>query len=421
MREEKSGGIMMLLKACPQVEPAPSKKPSREMADVFRLHGKDYHLSHQSSFAERKVMHNIENCRTASMGGHIEECDLCGFRQPSYNSCGDRHCPKCQTMAKEKWLSERIADLLPTSYFHLVFTLPHDLNPLILCNKEKMLDLLFEAVSETLQAFALDPEWRLNGELGIIAVLHTWSQTLLDHFHLHCLVPSGALSVDRSRWAPSRKTYLFGIGSLRKAFRNLYLGKLEAAFKEGLLIFPGRTAPLKEGFRALMRKTRSTDWVAYAKAPFAGPEQVIRYLGRYTHRVALSNERIKNIEGGAVTFTYRDRQNGNKVKEMTLDAHEFIRRFLLHVLPKGFVKIRYFGFLSHRKKSECIPLIRALLDSKAKIEGVGEETVQEMMLRLTGIDIGLCPHCRKGRMVRIEKLPKAFHPYQEAKGAIWDS
>jgi len=311
-------------------------------------------------------------------------------------------------MAKERWLNDRKAELLPCGYFHLVFTLPHDLNPIILCNKRITLNILFAAVNGTLQAFAKDPQWRLQGQLGMIAVLHTWSQTLMDHFHLHCIIPAAALSFSKDRWVPSRSTYLFGISSLAKEFRRRYLRGLALAYRKTELIFPGRTAVFgtDEGMQHLMQSLSQARWIAYAKRPFAGPEQVLEYLGRYTHRVAISNNRIISVGNGKVVFTYKDRKNNNQVRTMMLDACEFIRRFLLHVLPSGFMKIRYFGFLAHTNKKLAIPLLRKLIDAKSETPEKIDETVGEMMLRLTGTDIGRCPECGKGTMGRIRRLPK---------------
>jgi len=355
-------------------------------------------------------MHHIQVCRTAQLGGHTEQCDQCAFERISYNSCRDRHCPKCQTLVKERWLNDRKAELLPCGYFHLVFTLPHDLNPIILCNKRKMLNTLFAAAKETLQAFAADPQWRLEGQLGIIAVLHTWSQTLMDHFHLHCVIPAGALSLNKDRWIPSRPTYLFGISSLAKEFRKRYLRGFEKAYRKGELIFPGKTAIFgsEKQIACLIESLSKTKWVAYAKQPFAGPEQVLEYLGRYTHRVAISNNRIVSANDGKVVFTYRDRKANNQLRVMTLAAEEFIRRFLLHVLPNGFMKIRYFGFLAHTNKRKAIPLLRKLIDGEAELPEKINETIDEMMLRLTGTDITCCPKCGEGRMKVISTITK--HP-----------
>jgi predicted Zn-ribbon and HTH transcriptional regulator len=381
-----------------------------EVADVFRLYGDNYRQSHSLPYEKIKVMHHIEVCRTAELGGHIQQCDQCGFEQIAYNSCRDRHCPKCQCLVKEQWLNDRKAELLPCGYFHFVFTLPHDLNPIILCNKKITLQILFSAVSETLQAFAKDPQWRLEGQLGFIAVLHTWSQTLMDHFHLHCLIPAGALSFKKDRWIPAKESFLFRIESLAKAFKNCYLQKLKSAYQNQNLIFPGNTTHFasENGFQKLLTSLFKANWIAYAKRPFADPQQVLEYLGRYTHRVAISNNRIISIDNGKVSFTYQDRQRNNEIRKMTLDAHEFIRRFLLHILPMGFMKIRYFGFLSHKNKREAIALLRKLIDPEATLPEKFNETIIEIMLRLTGKDITCCPECKKGKMKMIRKLPTNY-------------
>ena len=386
----------------------PKKHKQVELADIFRLYADDYRRSYVLSYEQLKVMHHIQICRTAVLGGHVEQCDQCAFEQIAYNSCRDRHCPKCQTLTKEKWLNDRKAELLPCGYFHLVFTLPHDLNPIILSNKKKTLNILFAAVNQTLQAFAKDPQWRLEGRLGFISVLHTWSQTLVDHFHLHCLIPAGALSFTKERWIPAKDNFLFKITSLAKEFRKRYLKLLLNAYLKNELIFTQKTAALNSShaFQQLINSLSNKKWIAYAKRPFAGPQQVLEYLGRYTHRVAISNNRIISIDNGRVTFTYKDRQKDDQIKKMTLDANEFIRRFLLHVLPKGLMKIRYFGFLSHTNKKQDIALIRKLIDPDATLPEKIKESISEMMLRLTGIDISCCPQCKKGKMIRIRKLPK---------------
>ena len=387
---------------------ATEDKQSVELAHIFRLHGDDYKRSHITSYEQRKAMRHIKICRTAELGGHVEQCDQCGFEKISYNSCRDRHCPKCQTLTKEKWFNDRKAELLPCGYFHLVFTLPHELNPIILSNRKITLNILFAALNDTLKAFSRDPQWRLCGQLGFISVLHTWSQTLMDHFHLHCIIPAGALSYKRDRWIPTHDSYLFKITSLAKAFRKRYLKLLLNAYLKGELIFTKNQAALKskQSFENLIDTLANKTWNAYAKRPFAGPEQVLEYLGRYTHRVAISNNRIVAIENGRVTFTYRDRKRNNEIKEMTLAAHEFIRRFLLHVLPKGLIKIRYFGFLAHTNKNKDIPLIRKLIAPDVISPEKINETICEMMLRLTGTDITCCPKCMKGKMIKIIKLPK---------------
>jgi predicted Zn-ribbon and HTH transcriptional regulator len=378
-----------------------------EIADIFRMCGNEYRQNNFLSYEQRKVMRRLEICRTAELGGHIEACNHCGFERNAYNSCRDRHCPKCQTMVKEKWLNDRKAELLPSPYIHNVFTLPHEFNPLILANMQVMIAILFAAVNETLQAFAKDPQWRLIGRLGYIAVLHTWNQKLLDHFHLHCVIPAGVLSFDKKKWIAARENYLFKTESLAKEFKKRYLKKLRKEFDKEKLCFPGGTAQFadKKCFGQLLVKAGNKKWVAYSKAPFGGPEQVLEYLGRYTHRVAITNNRIQSIDNGIVTFSYRDRSDDNKVKKLTLPAEQFIRRFLLHILPNGFMKIRYFGFLAHTNKRKSIPLLRQLIGSSAELPEKIEETVQEMMLRLTGEDISTCPECKKGKMIIIKELP----------------
>ena len=381
-----------------------------EVADIFQTYGESYRQKHSLPTGHLRVMHRIEVCRTAALGGHIDQCDNCGFEKNSYNSCRNRHCPKCQTMTKEKWIADRRAELLPTGYFHVVFTVPHDINPIILCNKEETLKILFASVNETLQAFAKNPDWRLEGQLGYIAVLHTWTQTLLDHFHLHCLIPAGALSFDKKRWTCSGKKFLFKVESLAMEFKKRYTRKLERLYEDGGLIFPGKTADMgiPEGFDKLVKEIKQKDWIVYAKRPFKNPESVLEYLGRYTHRVAISNNRIKSIDNNQIIFSYKDRRDNNKTKSMILDDDEFIRRFLLHILPDGFMKIRYFGFMCNNKKKENLALIRKLIDPKESFKAPekSSETVEEIMLRLTGEDITRCPHCKKGEMIEIEKIPR---------------
>ena len=393
---------------------SPVVRPAIEVADIFREHGQDYLNNHSASPEQVGVINQIISCRTAAQGGHIDFCDNCGHSQNAYNSCRNRHCPKCQTMAKEEWLNNRKMELLPVPYFHLVFTLPHELNPIILCNMAVMLALLFSSVNEVIKAFAADPQWRLEGNPGFIGVLHTWTQTMLDHFHLHCLIPSGVLSSDKSKWKSSKSNFLFRTESLMLAFKNIFIKGLKELKKAGKLNFPGDTAKYKDDveFNRLIEKIAKKKWCGYAKAPFSGPEQVLEYLGRYTHRVAISNYRIQSMEDGKVTFTWKDRSDNNETKLMTLEANEFIRRFLLHVLPKRFKKIRYFGFLSPRYKKENIKIIRELIEDNGGIFTPPEkETIEEMMLRLTGKDINCCPVCGKGRMVQLIDLKSEYYDY----------
>lgn len=396
-----------------------SQKPGIEIADIFKEYGQDFLDHHPASHAQVGVMNQIVTCRTAAQGGHMNFCDSCGHTQNFYNSCRNRHCPKCQTMAKEHWLNARKAELLPVAYFHLVFTLPHDLNPIILYNMKILLDLLFSSVNETIKIFAADPQWRLEGNPGFIGVLHTWTQTMMDHFHLHCLIPGGVLSDNKEQWTSSKTNYLFRTKSLVLAFKNIYIKGLKQLYKNGDLQFCGNTAKYENNdqFDRLIKIIARKKWSGYAKAPFSGPEKVLEYLGRYTHRVAISNYRIKSMDNDKVGFIWKDRAEDNKTKLMALDAEEFIRRFLLHVLPKGFRKIRYFGFLSPRYKTQNIKTIRELMN--ADPEGYAspkDESIQEMMLRLTGTDIKRCPKCKKGRMVQLyELLPKHFDYIVPAK------
>lgn len=382
-----------------------------EVADIFQMYGDDYRHKFIVSPGKTSVMRLIEICRTAKLGGHIEVCGNCGVERNAYNSCRNRHCPKCQTLVKEKWLSARKSELLPCPYFHNVFTLPHELNPLILVNMKIMIGILFAAVKETLQAFARDPQWRLEGQLGFISVLHTWNQKLKGHFHLHCIIPAGVLSFDKKKWTVGREEYLFKVESLAKEFQKRYLHKLQKAYGNGELRFSENTKHLanKQNFTKLIKVLCGKQWITYSKQPFGGPEQVLEYLGRYTHRVGITNNRILSIDDGKVTFSYRDRGDDDNQKELTVTAEEFIRRFLLHILPKGFMKIRYFGFLGHANKKTAIPLIWKLIDPDAVIAEKVVETVQETMLRVSGIDISLCQNCGKGKMVCVGDLPEKEH------------
>jgi hypothetical protein len=371
-------------------------RPVYEIADIFRLYGKEYKKTHAMTEEQRKVMAAIMACRTAQLGGHSEVCESCGTVNHCYNSCRNRHCPKCQTIAKEKWLDARKAELLPCGYFHMVFTLPHCLNPLILANRRKLLTLLFKAVRNTIFAFTADPQWKLVGKPGLLTILHTWSQTLIDHFHIHCLIPAGVLSPDGRRWIESNENYLFRAQSLAKEFKKQYLSLLQSELNQ--LELPTNT-------ESILEQAWDKTWIVYAKKPFAGPEQVLEYLGRYTHRIAISNQRIKAIDNDQVIFTYKDRQDDNKTKMMPLPAMEFIRRFLLHVLPFRFMKIRYFGFLANTCKKKSILLIRRLIGKVMDVGIALKETTRERLLRLTSRDILLCPHCKKGKMIYQGILP----------------
>lgn len=365
-------------------------RPANEMADIFYLYGEEYKKTHAMTDNQRKVMAAIMACRTAKLGGHSEICGDCGTIRNSYNSCRNRHCPKCQTMAKELWLEKRRAELLPCGYFHMVFTVPHVLNSFILTNRRDLLAGLFKAVRSTILSFAADPQWHLEGKPGLLTILHTWSQTLIDHFHIHCLIPAGVLSFDGRRWIASNDKFLFRVESLAKEFKKQYLLVVESQLDK---------LTLPENSDDLLNRARKKTWIVYAKKPFVGPEQVLEYLGRYTHRVAISNHRIKEVKNGKVTFTYKNRQDEDNIKPMTLPAMEFIRRFLLHVLPFRFMKIRYYGFLANICKKKSVLLIRRLIGKAMDTVHFLKETTREKMFRLTGRDILLCPHCKQGHML----------------------
>jgi hypothetical protein len=391
-----------------QQHQAAGSNRSPELADIFRAYGESYRQAQPLPRSQLKVMRAIESCRTAALGGHLQQCDSCGYQQPAYNSCRNRHCPKCGSLAKAQWLEDRKADLLPVGYFHLVFTLPHELNPLALSNKKVLCDILFKAVSQTLLEFG---RTHLHGSLGFICVLHTWDQTLRDHFHLHCLVPGGALSFDLRRWVAARQTFLFSVKALSLVFRGKFLALLQRAFSKGELQFPGRTAALAtpSAFSDLVRSLRQQQWVVYAKRPFSSPERVLDYLGRYTHRVALSNNRIRAVaesaDGPLVTFSYRDRKHHNRTRTMALQADEFMRRFLLHILPQGFMRIRHFGFLANRSRKRKLDRCRLLLGLEQQPSPLPRKSARQLLLEVTGFDLARCPACRLGTLVILAHLP----------------
>jgi hypothetical protein len=310
--------------------------------------------------AQHAVLSTLGRCHTAALGGHLYRCDTCGAERPAYNSCGNRHCPSCLGHKSAEWLAEREAELLPVPYFHVVFTLPAEVAALALGNKKVVYSILFRAASETLLEVAANPE-HLGANIGFLAILHTWTQTLLHHPHIHCIVPGGGISPDGTRWVKSRDDFFLPIRVLSCLFRGKFLAYLVEAARAGTLRFAGATAPLATpaGFDSFLQEQRSKEWVVYAKPPFGSPEQVLKYLARYTHRVAISDRRILDIQDAGVTFRYRDNTRGQQV--MTLDGVEFLRRFLLHVLPTGFVRIRYFGLLANRNRAKNLARCRELL------------------------------------------------------------
>ena len=384
-----------------------SRPDQVEVADIFRIYGQRYRDDHRLPLSYLKVMRAIESCRTATLGGHVEKCDRCGLERISYNSCRNRHCPKCQSMAKAAWLQQRKAELLPVGYFHNVFTLPHELNSLALANKKVIFNLLFKSAADTLQEFAADPKHGLGGKLGLTAILHTWNQKLNSHIHLHCVIPGGALLKNNTQWVHAKDNFLFPVKALSRVFRGKFIDFLNQAFNNGQLIFPGKAAMFKtkQGFGMLVNQLWKKEWVVYSKKSFAGPDKVLDYLGRYTHRVAISNHRIVSVKNEMVTFSYRDRSDENKVKYSTIKAEEFIRRFMMHFLPKSYVRIRYFGFMANKCKKKNLACCRQALNYHPPSEPV-EMTVRAMMLYLTGEDLNQCPHCKIGTMLISMRLPK---------------
>jgi len=387
-------------------------RPRFEVADVLRLHGDAFLAAHPQPPHVCSALNLIRICRTAALDGHLDRCPGCGFERPSYNSCRNRHCPKCQTVAKQEWLEKRKADLLDVPYFHCVFTCPHELNPLILQNKRLMLGLLFRSVNETLAGFAKEPKWKLEGQPGFIAVLHTWNQELRDHFHLHIIIPAGVLRGTDFIRSPEPR-FLFPVRALGNVFAAKYRHHLLRVFEKGKLEFHGWLKPLADppAFKHLLNSTKKKKgWNVYAKRPFGGPAQVFDYLGRYTHRVAIGNHRIKSIAHGKVTFTAKNRKK-NTTSSVPLAAFEFLRRFTLHILPPNFMKIRCFGFLANTNKKQALITIRSSLGMPPPPEPPEDEpkeTTAEKILRLTGLDIAHCPNC-KTKLIPAP-LPFPQHP-----------
>jgi hypothetical protein len=386
-------------------------RPRLEVADVIRSHGDDLLDAYGDTLSpeQRRALIDLARCRTAALGGHVEECDRCGHRQVAYNSCRNRHCPKCQATEAARWVEARAADLLPVPYFHVVFTLPAVLGPLALQNPREVYGLLFRAAAETLLQIAADPE-HLGAEIGFLAVLHTWGQTLQHHPHVHCVVPGGGLSPDGCRWVACPDGFFLPVGVLSRVFRGKFLAGLRTAFDRGRLGFHGRLGGLADAnwFRQLLADAARIDWVVYAKPPFGGPEQVLKYLARYTHRVALSNHRLLDLKDGRVRFRYKDYARGGKRRVMELSASEFLRRFLQHVLPAGFVRIRHYGFLANRGRQEKVALCRELLGAPATPEVGPPCRGDEPAVGITPVRCpALCPACGEGRMVIIAEVPPA--------------
>jgi hypothetical protein len=374
-----------------------------EVADVFREHGAEFleNSGHSISVEQRRVLRDLARCRTAALGGHRQRCDHCGHEDISYNSCRNRHCPKCQASTRAEWLEKEAANLLDVPYFHIVFTLPAEVGPLALQNRREIYGALFRAASDTLSTIARDPK-HLGAEPGFLMVLHTWGQNLLHHPHVHCVVPGGGISPDGSRWIPCRADFFLPVRVLSRLFRGKFLALLEGLYGKGKLSFFGQLAALQDrsAWEAFLAPLRKAEWVVFSKPPFGGARQVLKYLARYTHRVAISNRRILSLSGGKVRFRWKDYAHGSKQRTMELSAGEFIRRFLLHVIPRGFMRIRHYGFLANRLRVKKLDLARDLLgqpyadSGSVPVEGSGDPVGLEKVA-----DPFLCPRCKQGRLV----------------------
>jgi hypothetical protein len=381
-------------------------RPAIEVADIVRARGRQFLQRFKAilSYQQLKAFRAVERCRTAALGGHKDRCVGCAYSPPiSFNSCRSRSCPKCQAQARRRWLEAQQRDLLNTNYFHVVFTVPHELNPLALTSRRRLLDLLFEASSQSLLEVAADPQ-RLGAEIGFLSILHTWSSNLLPHYHIHAVVPAGGLSDDHQRWIhTSHPLFLLPVPVLRTVFREKFLAALRQLYRKGLLNLRGPAAAFSRDacFEQLMEKLGNKKWYVYAKPPFGGPEHVLRYLGRYTHRMAISNHRLTAFDGERVSFRWRDYAHGGKQRVMTLDTLNFLCRFFLHVLPKGFVRIRHYGLLSNRFRKQLLPLARTLLAAQ------GREPLPLPPLP----DCGLwhCPRC--GKTMRVTQRFTAAQLY----------
>lgn len=392
-------------------------KPEFEIADIFREYGDTYRRTRPMSKQQRKVMYDISVCRTSLLGGHLEKCNECGFERISYNSCRNRHCPKCQGITMRKWVARRKSELLPIPYFHLVFTIPHVFNVLIAYNEALIYSILFKAASQALEKVA---RRHLGGTLGIIAVLHTWGQNLSLHSHLHCIVTGGVLSFDKRQWIPSSEEFLLDVHELSNEFRRRFCALMKNARKKGTLSFNHKASYLSDEstFACLIHEQENTDWVVYCKRPFAGPDKVIEYIGRYTHRVAISNSRIKSINNGKITIDYKDYRDLDekgipKHKHMILTAEKFIRLFMLHVLPVSFVKIRFYGILAGSHRKENIQLCRELLRLPKQLPSLSDDNIELEKYPC------ICPFCGKGTMCYeadiLSKKPKPFVDYSKLK------
>ena len=382
-------------------DPAPTTerpRPKLELADIFRESGEEYCRTHFVTPAQRQVMRAIVQCRTAALGGHLDECDTCGHQRISYNSCRNRHCPKCQGLESARWAEAQLAELLPIEYYHVVFTLPDELNPLARSHPREVYDLLFATATQTLQAFA---HRELGGELGITAVLHTWGQALQVHLHLHCIVTGGALTTDGGQFRRCRQGYLFGVLALSQEFRARYVAGLRRWAAAEAAAGASEQAGLERALEQLAEVLSEREFVVYAKRPMSGPRQVVEYLSRYTQRIAISNGRLESVGPGVVRFRWKDYRAGGVVKVMALPVMEFIRRFLQHVLPAGYVRVRHYGLLAPRQRAEKLQQCRELLGVPQREVPSGERSGEERLAELTGRDLRQCEQCGRGRMRRV--------------------
>jgi hypothetical protein len=393
------------------------KAPQLEVADIARQYGAAYLARYGTVTVPQqwRVLTDIVACRTATLGGHVKQCDQCGHIKVFYDSCRNRHCPKCQAAARAEWMEARAQDLLETvEYYHAVFTLPHALAPLALQNKEQVYSLLLRCVAETLKTIARDPK-HLGADIGFLAILHTWGQKLQHHPHIHCVIPGGWISPDGQRWIPCRNGFFLPVRVLSCLFKKKFLSHLNESFQHGKLSFHGHLQPLSHthAWKRFLGSLWKRDWVIYTKPPFGGAKQVLKYLARYTHRVAISNQRLVSVEDGNVRFRWKDYKHGNRQRTCTLDAVQFLRRFLLHVLPKGFMRIRYYGFLANRHRREKIALCPRLLGLADNPSIPPSDTGDEQASDPTnsGRSI-LCPLCGTGHMIDVETIrldPTALH------------
>jgi len=380
-------------------------KNSAELSDIFNLYGGSYIKQHKLSLVQYKAVNAIRNCRTAALGGNVQRCPCCGAEIISYNSCRNRHCPKCQALAKAKWLEARQAELLPVEYFHVVFTIPHELNFIVGYNQGLIYNILFKSAWATIKTLGLDKK-RLGGIMSMLAALHTWGQNLLQHVHLHCIIPGGALA--DKKWVSCKPGFLFPVKVMSKIFRGTFVSLLRQAYQNNELKMQGVIADLANPkiFTNLLDQLMEKDWCVYSKKPFNGAKGAVDYLAKYVYKTAISNNRILSCDDGKVSFNWRDYSDHNKIKTMAVTADEFIRRFLAHILPDGFIRLRSFGFLANSCKAKNIPQILSLLNQKTEsIPARKKESADELMLRLTGVDINLCPKCKIGRLQTIKTIP----------------